>query len=500
MNKFEYLSKESIDALCELDRQLDTAALASLLIRYLQKPFTLQKLWQYRPYIRKLSEPEILSSPVLLCASAVCFLLEGSFSDADRLIQMLPEGSKYRTYCTFMMPTYTWTPFFAHAKTVIENGWGPLPNLSITAGRPYVRNGFRDVTPAWEAITSNSDQTAVILRAIYGDRWKNAFKLAQAEALYWRDERFESLMQVVNTLPLLTTNKDDTSLLFPALFLQANILVMNGQTESVVPAVAALRAQLHKTGREELLPNVDAMEAHAALYDSDYARVAAWMRNGAPDEISDFCLLDIYRYLVKLRVYIVQQKHLAFTSLAARLLPHLVSGHRVTDECELQVLWAISDHMRGDKSGAYQHLQRALALAEQYRLDRMLADEGEQILRLLLLYRKEKGSSPYIDTLIPLARKVASLYPRYLKFQLPETPSLSETELIVLRFLADGRSNADIADLLDVQVDTVKAHCKHIAKKLQTKNRHQAVSRAVELGILEPATPGTAFSDADIDQ
>lgn len=500
MNKPEYLSKESMDALYELDRQPDTAALATLLVRYLQKPFTLQKLWQYRPYIRRLSEPEILSSPILTCASAVCFLLEGSFEAAERLIQTLPEGSKYRTYCAFMMPTYTWTPFASHAKTVLENGWGPIPNLPLTAGRPYVRNGFRDATPAWEAIAGNPDRTAALLQVIYGNRWKNAFKLAQAEALYWRDERFDALIQVVGTLPMLISSEDDTSLLFPALFLQTNILVMNGQTESVVPAVAALRTQLHKTGREELLPNVDALEAHAALYDSDYARVASWMRNGAPDEIGDFCLLDIYRYLVKLRVYIVQQKHLAFTALASRLLPYLIASHRVTDECELQVLWSISDHMRGDKSGAYQHLQRALDLAEQYRLDRMLTDEGEQILRLLLLYRKEKGSSPYIDTLIPLARKVASLYPRYLKFQLPETPSLSETELIVLRFLADGRSNADIADLLDVQVDTVKAHCKHIAKKLQTKNRHQAVSRAVELGILEPATPGTAFSDADIDQ
>ncbi len=498
MNKPEYLSKESMDALYELDRQPDTAALATLLVRYLQKPFTLQKLWQYRPYIRRLSEPEILSSPILTCASAVCFLLEGSFSHADRLIQTLPEGSKYRTYCAFMMPTYTWTPFVSHAKTVLENGWGPIPNLPLTAGRPYVRNGFRDATPAWEAITGNPDRTAAVLQAIYGNRWQNAFKLAQAEALYWRDERFDALLQVVGTLPMLISSEDDTSLLFPALFLQTNILVMNGQTESVVPAVAALRTQLHKTGREELLPNVDALEAHAALYDSDYARVASWMRSGAPDEIGDFCLLDIYRYLVKLRVYIVQQKHLAFTALASRLLPYLIASHRVTDECEMQVLWSISDHMRGDKSGAYQHLQRALDLAEQYRLDRMLTDEGEQILRLLLFYRKEKGGSPYIDTLIPLARKVASLYPRYLKFQLPETPSLSETELIVLRFLADGRSNADIADLLGVQVDTVKAHCKHIAKKLQTKNRHQAVSRAVELGILEPAAPGTSFPDIDM--
>ena len=351
----------------------------------------------------------------------------------------------------------------------------------------------------WEVITTNPDKSTQILHVIYGARWQTAFKLAQAEALYWRDERFESLMQVVGTLPILSNNEEDVSLLFPALFLQVNILVMNGQTESVVPAVAALRAQLHKTGREELLPNVDALEAHAALYDSDYARVAAWMRSGAPDEIGDFCLLDLYRYLVKLRVYIVQQKHLAFTALAARLLPHMIAGHRVTDECEMQVLWAISDNMRGDKAGALSHLQRAIDLAEQYRLDRILADEGEQILRLLLLYRKEKGSSPYIDTLIPLARKVASLYPRYLKFQLPETPALSETELIVLRFLADGRSNADIAELLDVQVDTVKAHCKHIAKKLQTKNRHQAVSRAVELGILEPAAPGTSFPDIDMD-
>ena len=275
MNKSEYLSKECIAALLELDRQPDTQALASLLIHYLQKPFTLQKLWQYRPYLRKLSEQAILRSPILVCANAACFVLEGNYTEAQRLIHYLPEASKYRIYCSFVMPTNTWTPFVACSKIIEEHGWGPLPNLSITAGRPYVRNGFRDATPAWEVITTNPDKSTQILHVIYGARWQTAFKLAQAEALYWRDERFESLMQVVGTLPILSNNEEDVSLLFPALFLQVNILVMNGQTESVVPAVAALRAQLHKTGREELLPNVDALEAHAALYDSDYARVAA---------------------------------------------------------------------------------------------------------------------------------------------------------------------------------------------------------------------------------
>ena len=63
-------------------------------------------------------------------------------------------------------------------------------------------------------------------------------------------------------------------------------------------------------------------------------------------------------------------------------------------------------------------------------------------------------------------------------------PALSRREQAVLRLVAAGMSNPEIARELSIAVDTVKAHLKHIAVKLEASGRAQAVARAKELGYL----------------
>ena len=54
----------------------------------------------------------------------------------------------------------------------------------------------------------------------------------------------------------------------------------------------------------------------------------------------------------------------------------------------------------------------------------------------------------------------------------------------MLRLVAAGMSNPEIARELTIAIDTVKAHLKHIAVKLEAASRAQAVARAKELGLL----------------
>ncbi len=61
---------------------------------------------------------------------------------------------------------------------------------------------------------------------------------------------------------------------------------------------------------------------------------------------------------------------------------------------------------------------------------------------------------------------------------------LSPRELEVLRLVAAGRSNAEIAQELVVAVSTVKKHINNLYAKLDARSRTQAVARARELGLL----------------
>ena len=73
----------------------------------------------------------------------------------------------------------------------------------------------------------------------------------------------------------------------------------------------------------------------------------------------------------------------------------------------------------------------------------------------------------------------------------PATPAatgliepLTDRELEVLRLLAAGRRNRDIAAELVVTQETVKKHLTHIFAKLDAANRTQAVAHARQLGLI----------------
>jgi len=65
--------------------------------------------------------------------------------------------------------------------------------------------------------------------------------------------------------------------------------------------------------------------------------------------------------------------------------------------------------------------------------------------------------------------------------------TLSRREIDVLRLMADGQSNQEIAQVLIVALNTVKMHIKHIYRKLGVKNRVQAVAQARGMGLLATA-------------
>jgi DNA-binding NarL/FixJ family response regulator len=63
--------------------------------------------------------------------------------------------------------------------------------------------------------------------------------------------------------------------------------------------------------------------------------------------------------------------------------------------------------------------------------------------------------------------------------------ALTEREVEVLRHIAEGNRNRDIAEKLFISEETVKVHVKHIMDKLGASDRTQAVAIAVRRGIIQ---------------
>jgi DNA-binding NarL/FixJ family response regulator len=73
------------------------------------------------------------------------------------------------------------------------------------------------------------------------------------------------------------------------------------------------------------------------------------------------------------------------------------------------------------------------------------------------------------------------------KKRTPEQQTLSRRELEVLRLIARGATNREVAAKLFITEATVKTHLLHIFAKLEVNDRAAAVAVAYETGLLKPA-------------
>ncbi|HYF65293.1 MAG TPA: LuxR C-terminal-related transcriptional regulator, partial [Herpetosiphonaceae bacterium] len=120
----------------------------------------------------------------------------------------------------------------------------------------------------------------------------------------------------------------------------------------------------------------------------------------------------------------------------------------------------------------------ALALAEPGGFVRLFVDEGPPMKQLL----QEAARGPDADY---AGRLLAAFAPGARRSAQAGIDALSERELEVLRHIAAGLTDRQIAARLHLSLHTVKVHARNIYGKLAVGNRTQAGARARELGLLD---------------
>ena len=461
----------------------DYDGLAERLIKEVNNPLTLTHVWELRADLSELPKEVISKNPRIGVYVIQVLVMEGKLEEAGEMLKILPKESIMYDYARLILPTLHRREF----RNVVEKRMGKageeMPQLILTAGRPSVLNGFRDFTEYGRYIKQLREPIVNACQVLYGDAAVGVYEIALAEHLYWTNECFEALVLVVGTIPFME-NLKDVRCLFAALTLEIFILTANEQAASVKPLISNLRKRVNQYGSEELEHNLEALEIWADMYDGNTEVVNRWMQEDAPDEHHDYNMLHTFAYMVKLRGYLIQEKHMALFSLAERMKTFLIKGRRFMDLCEVMLIQAMSFYRQGRKEQAFDLLDKVINYAKRYGYDRLIGDEGGQMYRLLYDYRRERGNDPYLSKVMDIARRMGLLYPNYLKAAYSKVENLTKMEKDVLRLLAEEHSNEEISEYLDISINTVKFHVKNIYKKLSASSRGQAVKIAKEMGFI----------------
>jgi LuxR family maltose regulon positive regulatory protein len=244
---------------------------------------------------------------------------------------------------------------------------------------------------------------------------------------------------------------------------------------------------------------VTAAQAWLALARGDLAAARRWADEqgmGPRDEI-DFYHTSQYYALA--RLLLVEGRPEDAETLARRLLWQAEERGHMRFVVEALILLALARLAQGDVRDALAILDGALARGQKAGFVRLFADEGRPLADLLTTWLESAHARQVTPAVESYARGVLKVTSgdrqtesglaagggekqAGLKADLVEP--LRAQELAVLRLIAAGRSNQEIASALVIALSTVKWHINNIYGKLGVKSRTQAVSRARELGLL----------------
>lgn len=467
----------------------------TILKEFAGRPFPMPALWACRDYFHQLDMETCRSHPALPPILALLSAMEGDLDKSKEYVLLLGETPRhwkpqdfherdyYRISAELVMPYISDGMFLRIIFFLIKAGMVPVKSLTLSASRPSILNGFRDFTRFGPYLERYKDTISETVHQLYGSVGKNVYEILLAEWCYQNNDCFKALILVTGTIPLIE-QESDMRCLFVALALQMRILLMNGQAGTAKPLVEKIRNRIHETGWEELTSSLNALECLAACYDGQQETIIEWLEKNAPDENGDIYMMDMFAWLVKVRCYLQTGKNMAAYVLVKQLINLLELGKRPMDLCECHMLLAIIYHKAGDTGRMCDELETALALAKRYWYIRLLSDEGSCMVQMLSVYQRERGPDAFTDQIIELAGSVGRYFPNYLKAPAECYETLTATEKKVLRLMALGMSNDEIAEKLGRKVGTVKFHSNSIFRKLRVSNRQQAVNRGETIGLL----------------
>ena len=457
--------------------------------------------YELKDYYLELPESYILESVELMAGMSMLQALLLNSEESERWYQELVkyeknvEGSKKKAAKNMLLYLDIGLPqrgskdlidIFKHAFPLVVNRSIALPEFSVTSNLPSLMNGGKDFCDWSRKDRYLADTIGKILESILGKYGKGLISIALAESFFEKGTDSYEVSVYANRGRMEAEAGGKIENEFVAVGILARLHVINGHIDVAKDILSSFRQRAEeKKVASAMIQNIDAMEARVACYMADLECVSAW-QDTAPDEGKEFYALNRYQYLTKIRAYLMEGENEKAITLCHKLLYYAEMMKRTYVRIEANLLLAIAMYRRKDLK--WKHVMTSvLTEASGYHFVRLISREGAAaypLMKELNTGREAPNNPDFWKEVCEETKKMALLYPSYLKVQKPADVQLSEHARRILCLQAEGKSARQIAKEIGIAEDTVRYHSKQTYRKLGVRDKAAAVLEAKRRGII----------------
>lgn len=274
----------------------------------------------------------------------------------------------------------------------------------------------------------------------------------------------------------------------------AVVQFVQGDSQGAIATVHASREEALRMQLPWIAGTLAAVEAWFRLRLGDLAAAEAWAAGAGLPPVTTADPDRPFDQLLHAYLMIARQDYAGAHTLLTALRVEAEESERIQGLVEILVLLGLASNGMGRPDEALAHAERAARLAEpEGSLGSFLNWPCEGLLRRLradLERRGEERLKAFVEQALALAATASRAGGTGLVAPVPPPSAglvepITRRELDVLRLMAEGLSNAEIARRLYLTLNTLKSHTNTIYGKLDVHSRLQAVSRARQLGLLD---------------
>ena len=477
----------------------DHSKVSDLLVRNAELHPGMGHYSEMENYYRSLPESEIAASPSLMQGMSMLCALTMDYEGSERWYRELREfwkrcekqdaaGKQARGRLAWLDISLPQRGVDGLAATIpavftlLTNKELTLPSFSVTSALPSLMNGGKDFSE-WSKKDDLLYKTMRIpVEAILGRDGVGLADCAIAESRFEKGEnisdRMLSLIPKVNEI----RQRGTPDMEFAVGGLLARSQLASGQSEDARHTMVSLRAQFAERVLTRFLPNMDAMLCRMDLLNGELDSADAWYHEKAPRDPMHINVMKRYQYLTQAMVELADGRPDAARLTLAPLEAYVKNCARYIDSVHLHVLTAIALYRQKDDAWRGR-LTQALETAAAYRFIRTISVYGTAVLPLLEELERV-GSAKWHKQLMSEVRTQAAYYPNFLQPRLALSDTLTPMELQILHLVCADKSNAEIAEIMNIKLSTVKTHVSHILTKLDVKRRSEAKTAARKLRLV----------------